>query len=457
MNILHYSLGFPPFRTGGMTKYCMDIMKSQIKQGHKVILLWPGKASKDRNIIYLKKRKEYFDKSFNIKIGSYELKNAMPVPLLDGIKEVDAFTSVRNNSKVVEWIKSHQIDVIHIHTLMGLPTEFLDAAKLCGIKLVFTSHDYFGLCTKCSFMNGMRVCNDIGECNECPKCNETALSLNKIRFMQSSIYKLIKEMKIIKSLRKHHIKSVNMTYQSSAYISNIKKYSDEDVKKYRNLREYYIKMLSKMDSIHFNSKNTLNIYTKYFDASSNGTVIPISHSSINNHKKKKEFSDIVRFSYLGPISVRKGFFELKKVLDNLYYKDMKNFELNIYSHIDENIPYIVPHESYSYDELEKVMDNTDVLIVPSIWNETFGFTVLEALSYGVPVIVSDMVGSKDLLCERKSGLIYNNLEELEEALKEILLTPQSILSKMNEYILNNVDIKDINEHTEEIINLYKKN
>ena len=136
---------------------------------------------------------------------------------------------------------------------------------------------------------------------------------------------------------------------------------------------------------------------------------------------------------------------------------MKNFELNIYSHIDENIPYIVPHESYSYDELEKVMDNTDVLIVPSIWNETFGFTVLEALSYGVPVIVSDMVGSKDLLCERKSGLIYNNLEELEEALKEILLTPQSILSKMNEYILNNVDIKDINEHTEEIINLYKKN
>ena len=42
MNILHYSLGFPPYRTGGMTKFCMDLMKQQIKDGDDVALLWPG-------------------------------------------------------------------------------------------------------------------------------------------------------------------------------------------------------------------------------------------------------------------------------------------------------------------------------------------------------------------------------------------------------------------------------
>ena len=30
-------------------------------------------------------------------------------------------------------------------------------------------------------------------------------------------------------------------------------------------------------------------------------------------------------------------------------------------------------------------DETDIMVAPSIWYETFGFTVLEALSYGVPV------------------------------------------------------------------------
>lgn len=42
MNILHYSLGFPPFRRGGMTQYCIDLMVEQIKSGHDVGLLWPG-------------------------------------------------------------------------------------------------------------------------------------------------------------------------------------------------------------------------------------------------------------------------------------------------------------------------------------------------------------------------------------------------------------------------------
>ena len=42
MKILHYSLGFPPYRSGGLTKFCMDLMEQQIKDGHEVALLWPG-------------------------------------------------------------------------------------------------------------------------------------------------------------------------------------------------------------------------------------------------------------------------------------------------------------------------------------------------------------------------------------------------------------------------------
>mgnify|MGYP001344578015 CR=1 FL=1 len=36
MRILHYGLGFPPYRTGGLTKYCVDLMLIQKKMGHDV-------------------------------------------------------------------------------------------------------------------------------------------------------------------------------------------------------------------------------------------------------------------------------------------------------------------------------------------------------------------------------------------------------------------------------------
>ena len=43
MKILHYSLGFPPYRTGGLTKYCIDLMLTQNEQGFETALLWPGR------------------------------------------------------------------------------------------------------------------------------------------------------------------------------------------------------------------------------------------------------------------------------------------------------------------------------------------------------------------------------------------------------------------------------
>ena len=53
MKILHYSLGFPPDRRGGLTKYCIDLMVTQRKLEHDVAMLWPG----DMGILVKKKRR----------------------------------------------------------------------------------------------------------------------------------------------------------------------------------------------------------------------------------------------------------------------------------------------------------------------------------------------------------------------------------------------------------------
>ncbi len=110
-----------------------------------------------------------------------------------------------------------------------------------------------------------------------------------------------------------------------------------------------------------------------------------------------------------------------------------NFELNVFFE-DKNLPsYIKCHKRYKYTELEKIFLDTDVLIVPSIWYETFGFIVLEALSFGVPVVLSGTVGAKDILADG-AGIVVENITV--SKLKEVLLgLTQDKLSKMNTAII----------------------
>lgn len=455
MNILHYSLGFPPYRTGGMTKYCLDLMSEQIRVGHKVSMIWPGRIKKYGYRCNIKKnRDEYIGE--NLICRSYEIINPLPVPLLDGIKDIDAFTQVKDEFIFYSFLKENNIQVIHIHTLMGLPKECITAAKSLGIKVIYTTHDYFGICPKWGLMNEGKICENDDECKKCVNCNKTALSLNKIKILQSNLYRNVKNTKIVKQLRKKHNDSLyeDSTKVSSIEMNNAKEDGQNDYKKYKELRKFYINILKHMDIIHFNSNNTRKIYQNYFSTNENEKVLSITHSSISDNRKIKTYNGDLNLGYLGPITEHKGFYSLKRVCDVLHNQYREEFKLHIFANYEGKEEYIVKHNPYKYDELEKVMDSIDVLIVPSLWNETFGLTVLEALSYGVPVIASKYVGAKDILENSKSGMIYEDLEELKDILEDIITNQEKRLSKMNKYINESVNIKEISKHAKEIEKLY---
>lgn len=109
-------------------------------------------------------------------------------------------------------------------------------------------------------------------------------------------------------------------------------------------------------------------------------------------------------------------------------------------------PYIKAYDRYNYSELETIFENTDVLVVPSVWYETFGYTVLEALSYGVPVIMSDTVGAKDILTDG-AGIVIEDITADKLRLVLDQLTPES-LQQMNQCIVDNQDIMTLNDMSE---------
>lgn len=446
MKILHYFLGFPPYRSGGLTKYAHDLMLAQVDLGYDVSALWPGQICLFSKKIKIKQHKDVSG------IKNLEMLNPLPVPLDEGIKNFEAFTKSKSLIFFKKFLMDLSPDTIHIHTLMGLPKEFITAANSLQIRTVFTTHDYFGLCSRTNFFYEGHFCNDDHGCKDCVVCNQFALSLPKIKILQSAIYRRLKDTFFVRLFRKkHRINFFNEHKYPQVSTNRINK----DAPKYAKLRNYYVSMLSQIDCFHYNSSLTKSIYEKFL-VPKESIVLPITHSKIkdlrNSALEKKE-SKTLRLTYLAQANPVKGFHILKQALDELWNEGCQNFQLNLFCDVPATSPYMhFCGSSYTYDSLKNVFAETDALLAPSIWCETFGFTVLEALSYGVPVIVSNHVGAKD--CVGKCGLVVEAGSV--ESLKQVILSlDKNKLSFLNEEIQHSASIKLWPDFVMENEKLYK--
>lgn len=456
MKILHYSLGLPPFRTGGMTKYCIDLMSEQVKKGHDVSFIYPGELHNKRKGVKIKSHGEVKVNNYFIR-DCFEVINPLPIPLLDGIKDVKLFEIEKDITIFNKFFNKYKFDIIHVHTFMGMPFEFLYAARSAKVKLVYTSHDYFSICPRGNLFNDGKNCIYDNECVDCIICNQKALSYAKMYLLQSNLYRILKDTKLIACLRKrHNSKLYSEKIEDSSQVLN-KFNIDTNLKNsYQSMRQKNIEWLNKFDVVHFNSKNTLEVYKRYGKTMENSQVISISNKSILDHRKYRNVKGKVRFGYLGSKTIHKGYQLLKDSCDILWNKGVTDFELHIFCNTQDDMDYLIKHPPYKYHELDKVMDCFDVLIVPSLCNETFGFTALEALSFGIPVITTENVGAKDLIIDNKNGCIINgNIDELSNIMEKIINKPNE-LDMYNEWIMKNGNIKTMEQHSEEIILLYKK-
>lgn len=443
MRILHYFLGFPPYRTGGLTKYVMDLMCEQVKDKHNVLALWPGQMG------FIVTKVKIYKKDAVDGIENYELINPLPIPLDEGIQKFDAYMKACDGKVYRDFLLRTHPNVIHIHTLMGLHKEFIEVAAALGIRTVFTTHDYFGICPKVTLYRNGLACDD-KNCENCAQCNREALSLEKIKVMQSPIYRSLKNSAIVKKFRKQHRFAF---FADESMVEASDENSQLLSEKYIELRTYYIEMLKKVNMIHFNSTISETVYKKYF-IPKNSKVISITHQNIKDNRRFNiwRYEKKLKITCLAPAKPFKGFNVLKAALDDLWEEGYHDFILKIFSPVSNPSPYMeVIQDGFIYSDLCHIMAKSDVLVAPSIWYETFGFTILEAISYGVPVIISDHVGAKDII--GNGGIIVQsgNKEQLKQAILSLTRERQSELRKT---IMESIKIKDWKTFLDETYQLY---
>ena len=286
-------------------------------------------------------------------------------------------------NKVLDSIKP---DVIHTNNLFNLSTIIWKCAKKRNIKTIHTIRDYWGLCVKSTLLDSKG--------NICLK---------------------------------------------SKGICNIHKYN------YRLNTKY-------VDTVTSPSKFTLDMYqNNYMFERSEKKVIPNAIDFDINKREKllqkrlDNNSNIITFLFMGSLDIHKG---LKFLIES--FKDVKldNIRLNICGdgslkkYVEENtnhdkrINYL---GKVSNADKERILINSDVMIVPSIWYEPFGRVVIEGYKYCMPVIASQIGGISELLEEDISlsvkpdcnAELINAIKLLSnrEVVKKYISTDHSIISK----------------------------
>lgn len=382
MKILHYALGFPPERTGGLVKYSLDLMNEQINQGHEVVMVFPGRL----NIL---KRKPYFKFGTRQNIPYAELVNSLPLPLIGNIKNPQDFMKHTDSKIFINLLELEKPDVIHIHTLMGLYGEFLEEAKKHNIKIVFTTHDYFGISPHPKMYLAGHDFVDDKKYDIWNNIRPYGSRTIKLRINQLSIYPTLRT--LIKKLKK-----------SSALVDNLPEqtgWSTEIDSGFQELKKYYLSILKCVDIVHFNSSVSKKVYEQFLPNMPWKTVT-LSISS-NNIKRSGEVlllnKKINSIAYIGPYIEEKGFFkflEFVKVFE-LENPNMSFFVMGDNSSVD--IKKVSDLGRYNQVSFEKYLNKIDLVILPSQWHETFGLIAIEALSTGTKVAVDSKMGASDIV------------------------------------------------------------
>lgn len=448
MNVLHFSLGLPPYKSGGLTRYATDLMVAEKKSGLNVSLLYPG------DFTFWKSRKPYISQEKDycgVKI--YELKNPAPVPLLYGVKKpADIFKSSAIEEKYLSaFFEIVKPDIFHVHTLMGLPASLIDFLKRKGVKLLYSAHDYYGLCLRTNFVGPNNKLCERSTPEVCALCNRNA---------PGSVFLKLRNSKYLlryKSILRNKVRLVDSDNEQSEQAKAI---SSKVINEYGHLLNYYRELFGKFDFFHFNSRVTEGVYKEYLQIK-RSEVISISHSGISDNRSLKKFNkENIRLSFIGNITAYKGFPVLKKVLVNLYQNGTKNWELSVWGNgigRDPDCSQIKYCGQFSESDLRTIFNGIDLLIVPSVWRETFSLVALEAISYGVPVLVTETVGAKDIIRKYSTDFVIPNGEgSLFASLKKLLNPEDDSLSDFNRAIVNSDFHYDLNTHLNQIIQLYNQ-
>jgi len=199
-----------------------------------------------------------------------------------------------------------------------------------------------------------------------------------------------------------------------------------------------------------------------------GFLLDFYGEILNERKKYGLNIDDVVFLYTGRLVKEKGIEELIRAFNKInnkkfkllvtgsigYGKTTKNKFTKKLQQLSENNKNIIYTGYIDYSDIHKLYMISDCGIVPSIWEEPFALTVIEHLSSGHPVIITESGAMPELITNQCSIIVKKDEDKIVE---ELINAIYNIEKMIKEKDISDICIKQAQQFSKDkYINKFKQ-
>ncbi|HXF68195.1 MAG TPA: glycosyltransferase family 4 protein [Thermoflexus sp.] len=346
---------FPPASVGGTEVYTLNLARALAARGHEVFVFYRRDRPGDRGLIGSWEEREGF-RAFWV---SQPIRPSA-VSMLR--KFIDTFWNPGIERAFDQFLRAVHPDLVHFQHLMSLSYRLIHQAKRAGLPVVLTLHDYWFLCGNAQLIwpDG-QVCRGKAWGWNCAHC---ALAGRVPRGLE---YLLRPAAALLLQIRDRLVGRAALQ-------------ADRLIAPSRFLIQQYVQAGFPAERM---------IYLE------NG----IDVERIWRYSHRPASDGRVRFTYLGALAWQKG---VHVVVEAFRGIPSERAVLRVFGD-----PALFPEYAAALrrradptntrfegpvpnEEVGRVLAETDVLLVPSLWYENSPVVIQEALAAGVPVIASDL-------------------------------------------------------------------
>lgn len=348
-----------------------------------------------------------------------------------------------------KFLSEEKPDLVHIQHMMGLSASMVRAARDFGVPVTMTLHDYWLLCRRMSLLRpNFEVCSGPGA-KKCQDC----------RFRELDRF-------ILPYLGRAALQGIpDRLFDDIAQKGALRRFDGSDSWADRNLAahvsrtEYLRMMMDRINRFISPSEFVRELFSKKGVPSSKIICVPHGLPVSSAGSVAKKSSEVLRFGYMGTVNWHKGVHVLVQAFNELRGE---RAELRVCG-AAPSATYLGYLRSINrnektrflgtYQDASSALSEIDVLVIPSIYYESFSLAMREAFLTQTPVIASRIGALPEGIDDGRNGLLFEagNARDLLSKIKFLLANPR-VAHEMSERV---PPVKTMQEHAEEIEAIYK--
>jgi glycosyltransferase involved in cell wall biosynthesis len=452
MRVLHVGWGFTPLRPGGLIAYAEDVMEAQLARGHKVSYFLAGRH-------YPAIRGPRLKRWRRNGVAMFEVINSPVIAGLEsGTRDPDRdLSEPRIDAAFARILDEVRPEVVHVQELMGLPSSLLEVAASKGVPTLMTLQDYFPLCATLRLWDADgRLCTRLQVGEDCVVRNARAPATPAHLIKDTIDYEITRARRLLRiggdvdfsavaplvvPITRRLTRARPGPGPAPDEASAATAPADQNLAAaFQRRRDVNAERLGRVDRLIAQSARVAEIYRARGVTSERMTTLPFTLSHLAELRPRRLVappSPVVFATLNGCASPTKGAHVVTGALRALHERGLNDgFRLRVYGYVDDAVRAELEADAsvelrglYQHDELDSMLDAVDVGLMPSVWEEAFGYTGMEMIAKGVPLIANPVGGIVEYAREGQTAWLNRacSAEGLAESMAALIERPEGVV------------------------------